>query len=150
IDFDRHVGDVALDHLQFRQWSAKQFSALGPFDRFGERTARETKRRGPHRGAEDIERRHRDLEAVAGSTDENVGADTAVPEGKARKRMRRHHLDALGNRQAGIIAAHDKSRQALSACRLAGACKYHVKIGDPSVRYPRLFTIEGETVTAWP
>src|SRR5262245_17596026 len=137
---------MTLDHLQFRQWSAKQLAALGPFDRFGERTARETKRRSPHRGAEDVERRHRDLEAIAGRADEIVGADTAVFESQACKRVRRHHLDALCNRQPGIIAAHGESRQAPRTGRLAGTRKYDIEVGDTAVRYPRLLAVENETV----
>src|SRR4029079_4105558 len=148
VDLDRHVGNVALDHLQFRQWSAEQFAALVSLDVFGERTACEAKRRGPHRGAEDIERGHRDLEAVAGRADEIVDAHTAILEGQAREWMRRHNLDALGDRQPGIVAAHDEGRQTLSACRLAAAGKDHIKIGDPTVRYPCLLAVESETVAA--
>src|SRR5262249_29996838 len=139
-----------LDHLQFRQWSAEQFAAPGALERFGERAARKAERGGTDRGAKDIERPHRDFEAIAGRADEIVGADTAVPKGQARERMRGHHLDALGNRQPRIVAAHDESRQALRARRLAGARKYDIEVGDAPVRYPRLLAVENKTVAVSP
>src|SRR4029077_7059095 len=102
------------------------------------------------RGAEYVKCRHRDLEAVAGLTDQVSCSDMAVCEGDARKRGRRDHLDTFDNRQAGIVAAHDERRQALRAGGLACTSEYNVKIGDAPVRNPGLLTIKCEAVAVSP
>ena len=76
IDAERHVGEVTLHHLQFAERCAEQIAVRGALERFIERAAGETKRCSANRGAEHIERRHGDLEAVAGLADQGIGGNS--------------------------------------------------------------------------
>ena len=56
---------VGLRHLQIAERRAEQLSRRGMLDRLVQRAAGKAQRRGADRRAEDIERRHRHLEALA-------------------------------------------------------------------------------------
>ena len=133
---------MTLHHLQFGHRRAEQFARHDTPRGLDHGAAGEAERGGADRGAEHIERRHCDLEALARLADHSVGRHAAVVEAQPRQRMRRDHLDALGNRQAGIAALDDEGRKPARARRFAGARKHHVKIGDAAVRNPGLFAVE--------
>ena len=62
----------------------------------------------------------------------------------ARQRMRRDHLDALGDREARRIGIDHEGRQPSRARRLAGAREHDVVVGDAAVRDPGLFAVEAD------
>ena len=67
---------------------------------------------------------------------------------KARQRMRRDHLDALGDGQARRAGVDHEGREAARARRLAGAREDDVMIGDAAVRDPGLCAVEPQMVCA--
>ena len=66
----------------------------------------------------------------------------AAVELEPRERMRRDHVDALGDRQARRVGRHDERRDAARAGRLARAREHAVEVGDAAVRDPRLAAVE--------
>src|SRR3984957_10889476 len=80
IDLRRHVAKRRLSKLKVSERRAKHFSALCMRKRLIERAPREAKRRGGHRGAEDVERAHGDLEAFSKATEPPVRRKTAAIE----------------------------------------------------------------------
>ena len=146
VDFDRHIGDMALHHLQIAKRRAEQLPARGSLHGFSHGAARKAERRGADRGAEYVEGRHRDLETVAGLADQRIGGDAAFVEFKPRQRMRRDDLDTLGDREAGIIAFDDEGRQPFGAGPLAAARKHNIDIGNTAVRDPAFLAVEHITI----
>ena len=67
------------------------------------------------RGAEDVERAHRELEALALGAEQRVGRHAAAVELEPRQRMRRDHVDALGDRETRRVGRHDERRDAARA-----------------------------------
>ena len=110
--------------------------------RLVERAPREAERGGGDRRAKDVERAHRELEALALGAEQRVGRHAAAGELEARERMRRDHVDALGDRQARRVGRHDERRDAARAGRVARAREHAVEIGDAAVRDPRLAAVE--------
>ena len=60
----RHVGDGGLGELEVGEHLAEHRGRV-PRQRLIQRTPRETQSGGSHRGAEDVQRLHRHLEALA-------------------------------------------------------------------------------------
>ena len=60
--------------------------------------------------------------------------------------MRRDHIDALGDLEAGRIRIDDECRDAARARRFAGACEHDVEVGDAAIGDPGLLAIENEVV----
>ena len=131
-----------LHHLQIGERAAEQLARLRPRDRLVERAAGEAERGGADRGAEDVERRHGDLEAFARRADHGGRRDRDALEFQPRQRMRRDHLDVFGDRKAGQILRQQKCREALGAGAFAGAREHDVEIGDAAVRNPGLLAVE--------
>src|SRR5262249_55991532 len=138
---------MPLHHLQVGEWSAEQMSVGGPPKRFVQRTARKAERSGANRGAEHIERRHRDLEAVAGVANERGRRHAAPVESEPRQRMRCHDFKALGDGKARVVRFNDESGKPARARRFAGAGKNDVKVGNAAVRNPVLLAVKDETIS---
>src|SRR5690242_11623420 len=81
---------------------AEHFSASRVGERFAQGAPGETERRGGDRGAEDVERAHGDLEALAGRAEEAIRRHKTSLEAERRQRMRGHDIDALGDRETRI------------------------------------------------
>ncbi len=135
-----------MHHLQIGERPAEQFSAFRARDGFIERAAGETERRGADGGAENIERRHGDLESFAGRADHGGGRNGDALEFQPRQRMRRNDIDALGDGKARQFSRQQKRREALGAGTFAGAREHHVEIGDAAVGNPGFFAVEHKTV----
>ena len=135
-----------MHHLQVGERPAEQFSAFRARDGFIERAAGETERGGADGRAENIERRHGDLETFAGRTDHGGGRHGDALEFQARQRMRRDHIDALGDGKARQFSGHQKRGEALGAGAFAGAREHHVEIGDAAVGDPGLLAVEHKAV----
>ena len=89
IDVERHVGDDGPAPSAGRQRRAEQLPRWRRGDALVERAARKAERGGADGGAEHVERRHRDLEAVAGRADHGVAGTRQSSKRKPRQRMRR-------------------------------------------------------------
>src|SRR5512145_1104933 len=66
VDARRHVGEFRLGHLELRQRLAEYSSLAGSGKRLLERPPGEPERSSAHRGAEDVEIAHRQLEPLSG------------------------------------------------------------------------------------
>ena len=112
--------------------------------RLVERAAGEAERRRADRGAEDVERApSRCLKPSPRLAEQRGGRHAAVVEAQRRERMRRDHVDALGDRRGRASPASTmKARDALRARRLAGAGEHDVEIGDAAVGDPGLLAVE--------
>ena len=131
-----------MHHLQIGERPAEQFSAFRARDGFIERAAGETERRGADGRAENIERRHGDLEAVARRADHGGGRHGDALELQPRQRMRRDDVDPLGDGKARQFSGQQKSGEALGAGAFAGAREHHVEVGDAAVGNPGLLAVE--------
>ena len=69
IDLGRALGDGRLRELEVAERAAEELAAIGMGQRLVQGPPCEAERRGADRRAEDVERRHRDLEPVAGAAD---------------------------------------------------------------------------------
>ena len=103
-----------------------------------QRAARKAERGGADGRAENIERRHRDLEALARRAEPRGDRHAHIVELQRRQRMRRDHLDPLGHRQARRIGIDHEGRQAFRAGRFAAAREDDVMIGDAAIGDPGL------------
>src|SRR5690349_11089179 len=95
-----------------------------------------------HGGAKNVQRGHGDPETLAGSTHPLRCGDLAVIEDQARQRMRRHHLNALGDLQTRSVRVYDEGRNSPGAGIFAGAREQKIEIGNAAVRYPGLFSVD--------
>jgi len=87
VHLGRHVGEFLLRHLELGERLAEGLAPFDIGDRFVEGAARETECSGADGRAEDVERRHRDLEAVAGAAEEMSPRHTASGEIQRAERM---------------------------------------------------------------
>src|SRR5206468_202170 len=83
----------------------------------------------------DVERAHRDLEAFAFGADAAGRRNAAGVEAKARERVRRDDVDALGDREAGRVGVDDEGADAARALggwmgRVAGSREDDVEVGE--------------------
>ncbi len=131
-----------MHHLQLRHRRAVDLARLGARQRFIERAARHAECGGADGGAEDVERRHRDLEAFAWVADEVVARDADVFETQARERMRGDERDAFGDCEAACVGINDDGADAFGAGRFAGAGEDDVEAGDAAVGDPGLLAVE--------
>ena len=111
IDLGRAVGDRGLRQLQVAERRAEQLSRRGVLDHLVQRAAREAERRGADGRAEDVERRHRDLEALARRAEAVGHRHAARVELQRGERMRRDHVDALGDAEPGVSASTMKAER---------------------------------------
>ena len=63
-------------------------------------------------------------------------------EAQARQRVRRDHVDALGDLEARRAGIDDEGRDAARARRFAGAREHDVEVGDAAVGDPGLLAVE--------
>ena len=96
--------------------------------------------------AEHVERRHRDLEALARPADALRQRHAAALEAQRRERMRRDRLDALRDHEPRRIGVDDEGRQPLRARRLAGAGEDDVVVGDAAVRDEGFFAVDAHVL----
>ena len=101
IDIDRHIGDMSLDELQIGERGAEELTVRGMSAGERERVTGKSECCRPDGRAEDIKRRHGDLEALSLPSNERIRRHAARGEGEPRQRMRRDNLYALGDREAG-------------------------------------------------
>ena len=113
-----------------------------------EGAAGEAERGGADGGAEHVQRRHGDLEALARSADALRQGHAAALEAQGGEGMRRDHLDALGDRQARRVRLDQEGREPAGAGRLAGAGEDDVEVGDAAVRDPGLHPVEPDVAGA--
>ena len=115
-----------------------------------ERPPREAERGRTDRGAEHVEGRHGNPEAVAGGANQGRGRQATLLEADPRKRVRRHRVQPLGHGESWRRRGHDERAQALRAGSLAGPGEDHVDIGDAPVRDPGLLAIQYPAVAVAP
>ena len=142
VDIQRHIGNMALHHLQLCQRRAADLAALNARQGLVQRAAGKPKRRGPHGGTEHVQHRHRDLEPVAGFADQRRFRQGDVVEPQMRQRVGGDDLDPLHNLQPRQIGGHQKGRKTPRTGGLAGAGKDHINIGDPAIGDIGLFAVQ--------
>ncbi len=128
-----HVGQLGLRERQIGQASAEHGAGLRMLHALLQRAPRKAECSGGHRSTEHVERAHRHLEALARRADHLAARHSAAVEAQARQRMRRDHLDALGNFQPGVVRIDDEGADAARTGRFAGAGKHDVEIGNAAV-----------------
>src|SRR5262245_5421192 len=138
---------MPLHQLQVGKRRTKQMATRGAPERFIERAASESKRSRANRGAEHIECRHRDLEAISCIANEGGTRHATAIEAKARQWMWSHDVQAFGDRQARVVRFDNESGKAARTRRLAGAGKDDVEVGDATVRNPGLLAVNNESVS---
>ena len=141
VDVDGAVRQRGLRELHVRQRRAEQIARRRALDHLVERAARHAERGGGHGRAENVERRHRDLEAFARAAETIGQRNAAAGEAKRRQRVRRDDLDAAGDLETGRVRVDDEGGKPLGAGRLAGAREHDVVVGDPAVGNPGLHTV---------
>ena len=95
--------------------------------------------------AKDVQRRHRDLEAVAGLAEHPIGADAAIGQTQRTQRMRRDKLDALRRVESRCVGIDDECGQSLGSC-LAGARKDDIATSKARVRDPGLDAVDAPRI----
>jgi hypothetical protein len=111
-----------------------------------QRAAGKAQRGGTDRRAENIERRHGDLEALTRTAQPVGGRHAHRVEREPRQRMRRDHVDALGHREPRRVGIDHEGGQAPGARRLAGSGEHHVMVGDAAVGDPCLLAVDAKLV----
>ena len=136
------VSRAKYPNLYSAKRAAEQLAAAGVAHRLVQGAPREAERRGADRRAEDVERRHRDLEAVAGPADAVFERHAAALEAQGRQWMRRNHLDTFGDGQAGRTGLDQEGGEPARAGCLAGANEDDVMVGNAAIRNPGFFTVQ--------
>ena len=111
------------------------------------RAAREAERRGADGRAEDVERRHRDLEAFAGAprrlvTGTRHASNLSVASGCGAITSMRSAIESPG------VGIDHEGGQALGAGRFAGAREHDVVVRDAAVGDPGLRAVEAHVTVA--
>jgi hypothetical protein len=114
VDGGRHLGELGLGQRQVGEGLAEHRPGRRAPQRLVEGAAGEAERGGGDRGAEDVEGAHRHLEALAIGTDAVGLRHPAAVEAKASQRMRRDHLDARGDLEAGMPSSTMKAEMPLA------------------------------------
>jgi hypothetical protein len=86
----------------------EQFALAHPAQGFVQRPPGKAQRGSTHRGAEHVEHRHGDLEACARLANQRFGRHPHTVEVQPGQRVRRDHLQPLGNLQARRIGRHQE------------------------------------------
>ena len=153
IDVGRHVAEGRLAELEIGQALREHASCLRMYQRLVERTPRKAQGRRSDAGAEDVQRAHRQLEAVTGLAQALQLGHAAVVEAQTCERVRSDHLDTLGDLQAGRAGVHNVGAEAL--CAACGGLmpsdavtrKDAIDVRDTAVADPRLFAVQHHVVT---
>src|SRR5450830_1235555 len=95
-------------------------------------------RRAGNGRAEDIERRHRHLEAFAGAAETIGQRDAAGGEATRRERVWSYDLNAAGDRKTRGISVDDETGKPLGTGGLAGPREHHVVVRDSAIGDPGL------------
>ena len=110
IHLQRHVGNVALDHLQTGKGLVLDPAAFYARQGLVQGAPRHAKRRRADGRAEHVEHGHGQLEPLACLADKGaVGQEHAV-QVQPGQRMGRDDLDPLGDGQAGAVRRHQEGR----------------------------------------
>jgi hypothetical protein len=88
------------------------------------------------RGAEDVQRLHRQLEAAVDLAEQRAGRHPAAVEHQRGQRVRRHHVDGAARVQARVRGVHDEGADAPAAALRVGLGEHAVKIGQSAVADP--------------
>src|SRR5580704_9629821 len=116
---------------------------------FIQRAPRETDGRRADGAPKNVERCHRDLEALAFLTDAAAHGNSRALEAERPQRMRRDGFDALARRAPGSRRIHGKCRQALRAVA-GGSRENDVEVSDACVGDPRFLPVDDIPVTVTP
>ena len=142
VDQGRHLAQLGLGELEVGQPLAEHLPGLRVGHRFGQRAARHAQRRRCHRGAENIQRLHRQLEAAIERAELRVSAQGAIRELQAGQRVRRHQRNVLAAVEAGARRVHDEGRHAARAGARCGVGEGDIKIGHVAVADPGLAALQ--------
>ena len=150
IDIGRHVGERRLGELEIRECLAEQGPMRRMRQRLIQRALRESDGRAGHRGAEDIERPHRELESLALGAEPLTQRHAAITESKSRERMRRDDVSMRREIDSPGVAASTTKALIPSAgdgavgahVRAASACEHAVEVRNAAVRDPCLLTVQ--------
>ena len=143
IDVERHLGDVALHHLQIGERAAEQFARAAR----ARRVSSSARRAKPSAAAPTVARKISSV-AIAilkPSPGAPIIADSRhrdALEFQPRQRMRRDDIDALGDRKARQVGRDQKGRKPLGAGAFAGSREHDIEIGDAAVGDPGLLAVE--------
>ena len=116
----RHVGELRLgDRIVGERAARRACGSRAKRERLVERAAGEAERGGADRDAEQVQRLHADAEALARLAEQCVGGQAHIVEFQPGERVRRDHLDPLGDASGrGRRARTMKARDALARPRL--------------------------------
>ena len=142
IDVRGHLAQCRQRQVAVGQPAAEHRARAGVRQRFVQRAAREPDRGGGDRCAKDVERAHRELEAVALAAEQRVRGKATCAELDAGERMRRDHGDALRDVHARRSGGYHERGNALGAGCGAGAREHAIEVGDAAVGDPRLAAVE--------
>ena len=110
-------------------------------DRLRQRAASEAECRGADRTAENVQRRHCNLESVAFLTQARCNRNATALEPHGAERMRRDRLDAFSRRASRRRRVDRECGQSFGASVLRSS-EDHVEIRDARVGYPRFLAID--------
>ena len=110
--------------------------------RFVEGAAGEAERRRADGRAEDVERRHRHLEPLAGCAEPVLPVTRQRSKTEAGEGVRRNRCDPLGDEEPRCVGADDEGRESSRAGRFAGAGEDDVPVGDAAVGDVGLLAVE--------
>ncbi len=142
VDERTHLAQSGLGELKVGQVLAEHLALPRMGHRLGEGAARHAQRGGGHRGAEDVQRLHGQLEAAIHRAHQRVGTDAAVRELQRGQWVRGHHVDVLGGVQARCVGRHHEGADAARARVGRGLGEYHVEIRQAAVADPGLAAVE--------
>ena len=138
----RHLAQLGLGELKVGQPLTEHLPALRVGHRFGQRTARHAQRRRCHRGAKNIQRLHRQLEAAIKRAELCVCTQCAICELQAGQRMRCHQRDVLAAIEPCAWRVYDESGHAARAGARRGVGKGDIKISHIAVADPSLVALQ--------
>ena len=140
IHLQRHIRDMPLHHLQLGQRRAEKLALAHAGQRLVQRPAGKAQRRCTDGGAEHVQHRHGDLEAIAALADQCRLRQADTVETQMRQRMGRDHLDALDDLQPRRVRRQQEGGKALGSRRFARAGKHDIKVSDAAVGNVGLLT----------
>lgn len=142
IDEGTHLAQARLRELEVGQRLAEQAALLRVRHRLGEGTPGHAQRGGGHRGTEDVQRLHGQLETAVDRADQGVGPEPAAVEAQRGQRVRRHHRDMVAAVQAGRAGVDDEGTDAACAGVRVGLGEGEVEVGQATVADPGFAAVQ--------
>jgi hypothetical protein len=140
VDVGGHVAELRLRELEVGQRAGRTSAATAVASASSSARRAKPSAAPATDGAEDVQRAHRELEALAGAP--SIAPGTGSRETQARQRVRRDHLEPFGDAKPGVSGCTTKALMPRVPGASPGAREHAIHVGDAAVADPGLLAVQ--------